>query len=67
MLFWIARHRVLETFAQETRLIGILQFLDARVAQFGYAYPLDAAYTQFYSEFFPAATRGITGGLSFGF
>lgn len=41
--------------------------LDARVAQFGYAYPLDPAYTQFYSEFFPAATRSITGGLSFGF
>lgn len=41
--------------------------LDARVAQFGYAYPLDAAYTQFYSEFYPAATRSVTAGLSFGF
>ncbi len=41
--------------------------LDARVAQFGYAYALDPAYTQFYSEFFPAATRGVTVGLRFGF
>jgi iron complex outermembrane receptor protein len=41
--------------------------LDARVAQFGYAYPVDAAYTQFYSEFFPAATRSVFVGLNFGF
>jgi hypothetical protein len=41
--------------------------LDARVAQFGYSYPIDAAYTQFYSEFFPAATRSVFVGLNFGF
>jgi hypothetical protein len=41
--------------------------LDAHVAQFGYAYPVDAAYTQFYSEFFPAATRSVFVGLNFGF
>jgi hypothetical protein len=41
--------------------------LDAHVAQFGYAYPLDAAYTQFYPEFFPAATRSVFVGLNFGF
>jgi iron complex outermembrane receptor protein len=41
--------------------------LDAHVAQFGYAYPLDPAYTQFYSEFFPAATRSVFVGLNFGF
>jgi iron complex outermembrane receptor protein len=40
---------------------------DAKVAQFGYAYPLDAAYTQFYSEFFPAATRSVMAGLTFAF
>jgi outer membrane receptor for Fe3+-dicitrate len=41
--------------------------LDARVAQFGYSYPVDAAYTQFYSEFFPAATRSVFVGLNFAF
>jgi len=41
--------------------------LDARVAQFGYSYPVDAAYSQFYSEFFPAATRSFYAGLNFGF
>lgn len=41
--------------------------LDAQVAQFGYSYPINAAYTEFYSEFYPAATRGVMAGLSFGF
>ncbi len=41
--------------------------LDAKVTQFGYSYPLDAAYTQFYSEFFPAATRSYWIGLGFNF
>ena len=41
--------------------------LDANVAQFGYAYPLDAAYTTFYSEFFPAAGRSFIAGLDFAF
>jgi len=41
--------------------------LDARVAQFGYSYPNDPAYTDFYSEFFPAATRSVLVGLNFGF
>jgi outer membrane receptor protein involved in Fe transport len=41
--------------------------LDAQIAQFGYSYPADAAYTQFYSEFFPAATRSLFVGLNFGF
>jgi iron complex outermembrane receptor protein len=50
-----------------TARVRIDNLLDARVAQFGYAYPLDAAYTEFYSEFFPAATRSVFVGLSFGF
>jgi hypothetical protein len=41
--------------------------LDSQVAQFGYSYPTDAAYTTFYSEFYPAATRSVMLGLSFGF
>ncbi len=41
--------------------------LDSRITQFGYSYPLDAGYTQFYSEFFPAATRSFFVGLTFGF
>ncbi|HUC44444.1 MAG TPA: hypothetical protein VMR65_10410, partial [Candidatus Sulfotelmatobacter sp.] len=41
--------------------------LDAKVAQFGYSYPVDDAYTQFTSEFFPAATRSVMGGVTFGF
>jgi outer membrane receptor for Fe3+-dicitrate len=41
--------------------------LDAKVAQFGYSYPNDAAYSDFYTEFFPAATRSVLVGLSFGF
>jgi iron complex outermembrane receptor protein len=41
--------------------------LDAKVAQFGYSYPADAAYTQFSSEFFPAATRSFAVGLNFAF
>lgn len=50
-----------------TLRLRIDNLLDARVAQFGYAYPVDAAYTQFYSEFFPAATRSVFAGLNFGF
>jgi len=41
--------------------------LDAQVAQFGYSYPTDAAYTEFYSEFYPAATRSMMLGLTFAF
>jgi hypothetical protein len=37
------------------------------VAQMGYSYPTNAAYTEFYSEFYPAATRSVMLGLSFGF
>jgi iron complex outermembrane receptor protein len=40
---------------------------DSRITQFGYSYPVDAAYTSFYSEFFPAATRAYFLGLDFGF
>lgn len=50
-----------------TARFRIDNLLDARVAQFGYAYPLDPAYATFYSEFFPAATRSVFVGLSFGF
>ena len=42
--------------------------LNARVAQFGYSYPVPAGEDpQFYSEFFPAATRSVMLGLNFGF
>ena len=41
--------------------------LDSQVAQFGYSYPVNASYTEFYSEFYPAATRSVMLGLSFGF
>jgi outer membrane receptor for Fe3+-dicitrate len=41
--------------------------LDARYETFGYSYPLDPAYTAFYTEFFPAASRGIQLGLTYGF
>ncbi|HEX4826404.1 MAG TPA: TonB-dependent receptor [Candidatus Polarisedimenticolaceae bacterium] len=47
--------------------LRIDNLLDAKVAQFGYSYPLDAAYTQFYSEFFPSATRSAMLGFTFGF
>ncbi len=47
--------------------LRIDNLLDAQVAQFGYSYPTDAAYTEFYSEFYPAATRSVMLGLSFGF
>ena len=50
-----------------TLRLRVDNLLDARVAQFGYSYPQDAAYTQFYSEFFPAATRSFFVGLNFGF
>ena len=57
-------HRKLGSFTLRARVDNLL---DAKVAQFGYSYPLDAAYTQFYSEFFPAATRSVMLGLAFGF
>ena len=41
--------------------------LDDRFETFGYSYPLDAAYTSFYSEFFPAATRAVQLGVTYGF
>jgi outer membrane receptor protein involved in Fe transport len=50
-----------------TLRLRVDNLLDAQVAQFGYAYPVDAAYTEFYSEFYPAATRSFMLGLSFGF
>lgn len=50
-----------------TLRLRIENLLDAQVAQFGYSYPTDAAYTEFYSEFYPAATRSVMLGLSFGF
>ena len=50
-----------------TLRVRLDNLLDARVAQFGYAYPIDPAYTEFYSEFFPAATRSVLVGVSFGF
>jgi hypothetical protein len=50
-----------------TLRLRIDNLLDAQVAQFGYSYPTDAAYTEFYSEFYPAATRSVTLGLTFGF
>jgi iron complex outermembrane receptor protein len=50
-----------------TLRLRIDNLLDAQVAQFGYSYPTDAAYTEFSSEFYPAATRSVMLGLSFGF
>jgi iron complex outermembrane receptor protein len=50
-----------------TLRLSVDNLLDAQVAQFGYSYPIDAAYTEFYSEFYPAATRSVMLGLSFGF
>src|SRR5262249_30862910 len=47
--------------------VRVDNLLDARVAQFGDSYPVDDAYTQFASEFFPAASRSVMAGLSFGF
>lgn len=47
--------------------LHIDNLLDSQVAQFGYSYPTNAAYTEFYSEFYPAATRSVMLGLSFGF
>ena len=40
---------------------------DAKIAQFGYSYPVDSAYTQFSSEFFPASTRSVLVGIAYGF
>jgi iron complex outermembrane recepter protein len=50
-----------------TLRLRVDNLLDARYAQFGYSYPVDDAYTQFYSEFFPAATRSVMVGVSYGF
>jgi iron complex outermembrane receptor protein len=50
-----------------TLRLRIDNLLDSQVAQFGYSYPTNAAYTEFYSEFYPAATRSVMLGLSFGF
>ena len=32
-----------------------------------HSYPVDASYTSFYTEFFPAASRGIQFGMTYGF
>jgi iron complex outermembrane recepter protein len=50
-----------------TMRVRVDNLLDKRITQFGYSYPADAGYTQFYSEFFPAATRSVFVGLNFGF
>ena len=50
-----------------TLRLRVDNLFDSQVAQFGYSYPVDAAYTEFYSEFYPAATRSVMLGLSFGF
>jgi hypothetical protein len=50
-----------------TLRLRVDNLLDAQVAQFGYSYPIDAAYTEFYSEFYPSATRSVMLGLSFAF
>ena len=50
-----------------TLRLRIDNLLDAQVTQMGYSYPVDAAYTEFYSEFYPAATRSVMLGLNFGF
>jgi iron complex outermembrane recepter protein len=47
--------------------LAVNNLLNAQVAQMGYSYPLDAAYTTFDSGFYPAATRSVMLGLSFGF
>jgi iron complex outermembrane receptor protein len=47
--------------------IWVDNLLNDRFETFGYSYPLDAAYTSFYTEYFPAATRGIYFGLTYGF
>ena len=62
----LSRPAHLKTGALMLRL-SIGNLFDAQVAQFGYSYPTDAAYTEFYSEFYPAATRSVMLGLSFGF
>ncbi|HJQ98670.1 MAG TPA: TonB-dependent receptor [Candidatus Polarisedimenticolaceae bacterium] len=50
-----------------TLRLTIDNLLDKRYAQFGYAYATDETYTDFYNEFFPAATRSFLAGLSFTF
>ena len=50
-----------------TLRLRVDNLFDAQVAQFGYSYPIDTAYTEFYTEFYPAATRSVMVGLSFGF
>lgn len=47
--------------------LWIDNLLDARYETFGYSYPLDPSYGSFYTEFFPAATRGVYAGLTYGF
>jgi hypothetical protein len=47
--------------------VRVDNLFDRKITQFGYSYPLDANYSQFYSEFFPAATRSVLVGLNFGF
>jgi iron complex outermembrane receptor protein len=50
-----------------TLRLRVDNLLDSQVAQFGYSYPIDAAYTDFYSEFYPAATRSWMLGVTFSF
>lgn len=50
-----------------TLRLRVDNLLDRRYAQFGYAYPVDDAYSMFASEFFPAATRSLALGVSYGF
>lgn len=41
--------------------------LDRRYVAMGYSYPTDGAYSEFYTEFFPATTRSVFAGLTLGF
>lgn len=47
--------------------VWIENLLDRRYETFGYSYPIDEAYTAFYTEFFPAASRGVYFGVTYGF
>jgi hypothetical protein len=40
--------------------------LDRRYAAMGYSYP-NEDFTEFYTEFFPGASRNFLAGLSYGF
>lgn len=44
--------------------LRIENLFDTRYTTMGYAYPTDPAYTTFYTEFFPAATRSLFAGMS---